>query len=290
MPTAPGESSTIVVGVGYVGRRVMAALPEDSTVGLSRSGRGAGGRLQRLDLDADEPRTFSFENGYSIVYTVPPSRHDDDDVRLKRLLAMLATPPRRIVYLSTTGVYGDRGGALVDENVQPNPESQRAVRRVNAERALSDYCENNRCDLVILRVPGIYGPGRLGIDRIRGGEPVLAEADANPGNRIHVDDLVRCCVAALTNNVPAGIYNVGDGDERSSTWFANEVAKQLGLALPPTVDRKTAEASFSPMRLSFLRESRRLDLTRMHQVLGVTAKFSDATDGIAASLAEDSDR
>ena len=285
MPTAPGET-TVVVGVGYVGRRLLTALPEEASIGLSRSGPGSNGRVQHLNLDADEPSTLGFEGDVSMIYTVPPSRQDDDDTRLKRLLAMLAVPPRRIVYLSTTGVYGDRQGAHVDETVQPSPESQRAIRRVNAEQALSEFGERQECKLVILRVPGIYGPGRLGLDRIRGGEPVLQESDANPGNRIHVTDLVRCCVAALDDDVPAGIYNVGDGDERSSTWFANEVARQLGLDPPPTVDRRTAERTFSPMRLSFLRESRRLDLKKMHQLLEVTPKYPDAADGIAASLAE----
>ncbi|MDH3746773.1 MAG: hypothetical protein OER97_01095, partial [Gammaproteobacteria bacterium] len=112
-------------------------------------------------------------------------------------------------------------------------------------------------------------------------------ADANPGNRIHVDDLVACCVAALAAVVPAGVYNVGDGDDRTSTWFALEVARQLGLEPPPTISRKTAEGTFSTRRLSFLRESRRLDLSKMRNTLKPEMKYSNAEDGIAASLKEE---
>jgi nucleoside-diphosphate-sugar epimerase len=152
---------------------------------------------------------------------------------------------------------------------------------------LADWCTGRHTTAVVLRVPGIYGPGRLGTDHIREAMPVLEEDDANPGNRIHVDDLATCCIAALSPGVPDGIYNVGDGDHRSGTWFANEVARQAGLPPPPTISLEEARKTFSPMRLSFLRESRIVDTTKMREVLGVTPKYADAADGIAASLAEE---
>jgi nucleoside-diphosphate-sugar epimerase len=119
--------------------------------------------------------------------------------------------------------------------------------------------------------------------------PVLEEKAANPGNRIHVDDLATCCLAALSPGVPDGIYNVGDGDHRSGSWFTNEVARQAGLPPPPAISLAQAEETFSPMRLSFLRESRIVDTTKMRQVLGVIPKYTDAADGIAASLREETD-
>jgi nucleoside-diphosphate-sugar epimerase len=96
-----------------------------------------------------------------------------------------------------------------------------------------------------------------------------------------------CCIAALSSEVPAGIYNVGDGDTRTTTWFMNEVARQAGLPPPPTVTRKEAERTFSPMRLSFLRESRIVDVTKMREILGVLPKYTNPADGIAASLKEE---
>ena len=150
---------------------------------------------------------------------------------------------------------------------------------------MTSWCAARGVSLIILRVPGIYGPGRLGVGRIESGSANIDEAEANPGNRIHVDDLVSCYEAALDAAVPAGIYNVGDGDHRSATWFAAEVARQCGLAAPPTISRARAETEFSAMRLSFLGESRRIDTTRMREILGVTPRYEDPSLGIAASLA-----
>lgn len=279
--------ATVIVGVGYTGRRLLERLPQDTgKIGLSRTPHS--GALP-FDLDRNDTLPATLPDVYSLIYTVPPARTNPDlpDPRLERLLPLLTPPPSRFVYLSTTGVYGNHDGGIVTEDTPVNPMSDRARRRVAAERLLAAWCEPNQVDLVILRVPGIYGPGRLGIDRISHGVPVLDEASANPGNRIHVDDLVNTCIAALSTKTAAGIYNLGDGDERSSTWFANEVARQLGIPAPPTVSRKQAEATFSPTRLSFLSESRRVDTSRMRKVLGITPRYEDATKGIRASLAEE---
>ena len=279
--------ATVIVGVGYTGRRLLERLPEDTgKIGLNRTPQN--GALS-FDLDRDDTLPATLPGVYSLIYTVPPARINPDlpDPRLERLLPLLSPPPSRFVYLSTTGVYGNHDGGIVTEDTPVNPMSDRARRRVAAERLLAAWCEPNQVDLLILRVPGIYGPGRLGIERISQGTPVLDEASANPGNRIHVDDLASACIAALATKTPAGIYNLGDGDERSSTWFANEVARQLAMPPPPTVSRKQAEATFSPTRLSFLSESRRVDTSRMREVLGITPRYEDATQGIRASLTEE---
>ncbi len=162
--------------------------------------------------------------------------------RLEKLLQLLQPAPQRFVYISTTGVYGDRAGDLVTEETLPQPKSNRALLRIAAERALSAWGEEHSVDVVILRVPGIYGPGRLGIERIREGMAIIQESDANPGNRIHADDLATCCIAALADEAPAGIYNIGDGDFRSPTWFSNEVARQSELAAPPVISWADAQA------------------------------------------------
>lgn len=276
----------VVVGVGYVGRRLLESLPRDSRLGLSRSdGRDD---VRTLNLDDETLPAIDLPQEFTITYTVPPSRNNRDDVRLARFLDALPRAPQRFVYLSTTGVYGDRDRERVDETSPVNPQSDRAKRRVDAEEKLAAYCARHASTLVIFRVPGIYGPGRLGKERIESGRPVLAEADANPGNRIHVDDLVACCLAALDPGVPEGIYNLGDGDERSSTWFSSEIARQLGLEPPPAVSRGEASRKFSERRLSFLGESRRVDVSKMRTVLGVQPRYGDAADGIRASIAEES--
>ena len=272
---------TLFVGAGYTGSRVLERLPNAIPLGRSQADD------RQLDLDVEAGLRLQLPDEYSLIYSVPPAGGGSDDARLARLLGQLSPAPKRFVYLSTTGVYGNRDGAAVDESSAPAPESDRSRRRLAAEQMISDWCTRQDSIAVVLRIPGIYGPGRIGTDRIVSATPVLVEEDANPGNRIHVDDLASCCIAALSERVPGGIYNVGDGDHRSSTWFTNEVARQAGLPPPPTVTRSEAERTFSPMRLSFLSESRVVDTTKMRETLGVTPRYSDPVDGIAASLAEE---
>jgi nucleoside-diphosphate-sugar epimerase len=204
------------------------------------------------------------------------------DGRLDRLLALLHSVPARLVYISTSGVYGDRNGMFTDELVPAEPLTDRGERRLAAERLLAKWCDRRHCELTVLRVPAIYGPGRLGIERIQSGEAIVAEHDAHPGNRIHVDDLASCCIAAMHRDVPGGIYNVGDGDFRSASWFAKTVAQLAGIPAPPEVSRRQAQETFTPGRLSFLNESRRLDNTKMRQELGVQPR--DPETGIRDSL------
>lgn len=266
----------VVVGIGYVGQRLVDNQAQESVIGLSRS--------TGFDLDADDGVPFPLPADYSLLYTVPPLQSFSNDVRIERLIARLDPLPNRFVYISTTGVYGDCGGAMVDEGGPVNPGSDRARLRVAAETSLQAWCEPNNVECVILRVPGIYGPGRLGIDRIRSGAANIQDSEANPGNRIHVDDLVSCCEAGLSKASPPGIYNVGDGDFRSATWFASEVARQCGEPPPPEISFEDAKREFSAMRMSFLRESRRIDTRKMRDVLGVTPVYANPEDGIKASL------
>jgi nucleoside-diphosphate-sugar epimerase len=267
---------TLVAGVGYLGGRFCDTCSDDVI------------RLSRPDFDLDRATSLPVDlpPAYSVLYTVPPAGDSTTDVRLERFLATLAQAPRRFVYVSTTGVYGDHRGASVDESTPVNPGSPHSARRVAAESLLADWSAKSDSGLVILRVPGIYGPGRLGIERIRAGTAMVRDEDVGPGNRIHVDDLVSCCMAALREDTPSGIYNVGDGDHRSSTAFTTEVARQLGLDPPPTITMAEAEKQFSPMRLSFLRDQRLVDTRKMQEILKVSPRYPDAAAGIAASLAD----
>ena len=272
---------TLVVGTGYTGRRVLESLPREQAAGLNRSPVDSEHEVLGYDLDSREPLPIELTDDYSVVYTVPPGT---GEFGRGAFLDELKPLPRRFVYISTTGVYGNRHGAIVTEMTRPRPDNEMSRHRAAAERLLLEWAAFEGVSLVILRVPGIYGPGRLSLDRIAEAVPVLREEDANPGNRIHVDDLVRCCIAALDEEVPAGIYNVGDGDQRSTTWFMQEIARQAGLPAPPEVTLDEAKKTFSEMRLRFLTESRRVDTTKMREVLGVTPTYADPREGIKASL------
>ena len=282
------EPTTIVVGTGYIGRRVLEAFDTGEVIGLSRSALTTSKPVLLFDLDAGASLPLKLPESYRVLYTVAPGRDSAQDVRLEGFLASLDAPPTAFVYISTTGVYGDRGGSAVDELAEPSPTTARARRRLAAEQLLQEWSTRQSVRLCILRAPGIYGPGRLGLGRIRDRMPVLREADTHPGNRIHADDLAACCIAALTHTTATGIFNVGDGDERSSTWFAGEVARQAGLQPPPLISRDQAQTVFSARRLSFLNESRRVGTQRMRDVLGYAPQYANAEDGIRASLAEES--
>jgi nucleoside-diphosphate-sugar epimerase len=262
------HSPIVVIGAGYVGKQLLRRLDESDNIELSRS--------SSLDLDSDLALPVTLPGTYCLLYTVPPSADVDHDLRLENFLNMLKQAPQRFAYISTTGVYGDHGGALVNEQSALLATSSRAKRRLSAESILLSWAQERDVALTILRTPGIYGPARLGIERIKKLEPLICEKDAYPGNRIHVEDLVSCCIAALRGAALAGIYNVGDGDHRSPTLFSKEVARQAGLQIPPEISR--AEAG------KLAAESRIVDTRRMREELGVIPKYANAEDGIRSSL------
>ena len=287
------HAPSLVAGCGYVGRRLATTLVRSRTVvALARSaGSDAGLAVdgiagRSVDFDKVEPASLaSIADDSGIVYLAPPPPHGDHDARLRRFLAALGDArPAAFVYLSTTGVYGDTRGERVDESSPTVPGSERARRRLDAESAARDWCAARGVRFACLRVPGIYGPHRLPLDRLRRGEPALRPEDAGPGNRIHVDDLVSACVAALDRPVD-GVINVGDGDHASTTVYLQRVAALAGLPAPRLVTREEATTQIGPGMLEFLVESRRVDTRRMRDELGVVPRH-DLDSGIAASLAE----
>jgi nucleoside-diphosphate-sugar epimerase len=143
---------------------------------------------------------------------------------------------------------------------------------------------------VVLRVPGIYGPGRLPLERLYRSEPVVRRAEAGFSSRIHVDDLVESCIAAIVNPEARGVYTISDGASITATEFMETVARVVGLPAPPQVSMEEAQLTFPPERLSFISESRRVSNDRMVKHLGVTLRYADVEKGIRQSLSEDGGR
>jgi len=282
----------LVVGCGYVGERLARVLP-GRTLALVRSPErcrqlaAQGIEAVQVDLDAlpAQPTLAKDTASRVLYYLAPPPGDAPSDPRLRGWLAALPKPPSRLVYMSTTGVYGDTAGASVDETSPARPATDRARARLDAEQAVQDWAASQGSEWVVLRVPGIYGPGRLPLERIRRGEPSIRESEAGPGNRIHVDDLVRICVAAGTSAAAANrVYNVGDGNHTSTTAYFRTVARLAGLAPPPEVSREEARRRMSPLAWSFLGDSRRVDTSRLELELGVDLLYRDLEDGVRASL------
>ncbi len=260
-------------------------------LGLVRSGehlaelRAAGIPAEHLDLDESGdalPGTWTRDR--AVIYMVPPPAAGDTDPRIRRFLERLAVAPATLVYLSTTAVYGDTGGERVDEQTPPAPGSDRGRRRLDAEQSAEEYARLAGIPVRILRVPGIYGPGRLPLARLRAGMRLPVEAQAGPGNRIHVEDLAAVCLAAADYTGPEMVFNVGDGDHASMTEYFRAVAEAAGLPEPEQVPMDTLLAEVSEAMRGFLSERRRVSTMRMGQVLGFAPRYSDFREGIRASL------
>lgn len=293
------DLSCLIVGCGYVGsrlaRRESARRP---LLALVRSGRNAtdlqsaGVPTRHIDLDAApdpalQPALAAAAGQAAVVYLAPPPDRGTTDPRLAAFLAQIEdVTPTVFVYISTTGVYGDAGGAFVDESTPVAPSNDRSRRRVAAESTAQAWCAARGVRCVILRVPGIYGPDRLPLERLRRREPALREEDAGPGNRIHVDDLVTAIVAAIDRLSAQGVFNVTDGDYASTTTYLQLTAAVAGIE-PPTLISKTEALTKVPAgMLSFLLESRRVDNRRMLAGLGLQLQYPTLQSGVRASFAE----
>lgn len=285
----------LIVGCGYLGRRLARELmAEGRTVtGVVRSAGSAAALSEagiaalRADLDAEDvPLPPLPAAAAELYYFAPPPADGEDDPRLRRVLAALPDAlPRRIVYVSTSGVYGDCAGAWVDEARPLRPTTPRARRRAAAEAAVRAWSAATAVPVVILRVPGIYGPGKLPLERLRKRLPLLREADSPFTNRIHVDDLVSVCRAAMARGRPGAAYNVSDGQPSNMTDYFNRIADRVGLPRPPVVGRADID-QLSPALRAFMEESKRLDTRRMREELGVELRYPSLEAGLDACLAE----
>jgi len=286
----PGISFTpLIVGCGDVGTRLGSELVRRGArpVGLVRrqqsadriGRRGIMPALANLDRTVDEPPSAA--EGGTVFYLVPPDPEvDDDDPRLRNFVATCEQAlPRTLIYLGTSGVYGDCDGEWVNENRPASPQTDRARRRLAAERIVGEWCEAHGVEYVLLRVGGIYGPDRLPVDRVAR-MTVIRPEEAPWSNRIHVDDLVRTLVQAAQRGRSGRIYNVADGHPTTMTDYLFRVADVAGLPRPRTVPLAEAPGQLSSAMLSFVRESRRLDVTRMREELGVTLQFPTLDTGL----------
>jgi nucleoside-diphosphate-sugar epimerase len=240
--------------------------------------------IDALCLDLDDgaspmPRSGKFGG---LCYLAPPPSSGVQDTRMRGFLESLekTSLPRRIVYISTSAVYGDCRGDWITEEQPLQPATDRGRRRLDAERQLQAWAARHGVEWVILRVPGIYGPGKLPLERLRKGLPVLREAEAPYTNRIHADDLATICVAALDSDHHNTVYNVSDGHPSTMTDYFFRVADAAGLPRPSVVSREEAQQVLSAGMLSFLQDSRRMSNNKLILDLGVTLRYPDLETGL----------
>jgi len=263
----------LIVGCGDVGMRLLPLVRARFRVFALTSQperraalRAAGAVPIVADLDCR--RSLARLRGLApyVVHLAPPQQQGELDARTRNLTAILPEGAR-VVYVSTTGVYGDRGGALTPESAPRRPHNARARRRVDAEQVLRAWALAARGSVAILRAPGIYARERLPLARLREGTPALRPEDDVYTNHIHADDLARLAALALFRALPGRAYNACDDTHMKMADYFDLVADAAGLSRPPRVARAELALTVPPLRLSFMAESRRLLNTRIKREL-----------------------
>ena len=285
----------LIIGCGDVAQRALPLLCRRYRVfALVRSpARAAALRALGLGIvpvagDLDDPRSLHSLAGlaHDVLHFAPPPAQGLRDTRTAHLIAALGgarSLPQHLVYISTTGVYGDHAGGLVTETARVQPASDRARRRVDAEMQLRAWGRRNRVRVTLLRAPGIYAAERLPLDRLKLGTPAMLAAEDSYSNHIHADDLARLAVTALRRAAPLRAYNaVDDSAIKMGDWF-DLVADRNDLPRPPRVTREAARGLVSPALWSFMAESRRIANTRVKRELGFRLRYPTVADGVPSA-------
>lgn len=287
------KQSVLIVGSGDVARRIIPWLAQRFRVRAVVRNPDERAALRALGAcpvvaDLDRPESLRRLAGLAdgIIHCAPPPNTGEGDPRTRRLLAALAlrgSLPRRIVYISTTGIYGDCGGAWLDETAPPRPATARARRRVAAEAMLRAFGQRTGCQVSLLRAPGIYdGAERLPLARLERGDPVLLAEDDVYTNHIHADDLAWLLALAWFRGAPGRAYNATDDSALKMGDYFDLVADHFGLPRPPRLARAALATRLNPITLSFMAESRRLHNRRICHELGARLRYPTVGATLAA--------
>ncbi len=287
-----GLPRVLIVGCGDVGMRILPLLGADShrqnsyrifatTSQLARCAELRASGAIPLLVNLDQPATLARLSRLAtlVIYLAPPPGHGTEDSRSRHLAAQL-TQRCRLVYVSTSGVYGDCGGAWIDETRRIGPQSARGVRRADAEQVWRDWARRTGSCLSILRVPGIYAANRLPTERLKNATPALRAEDDVYTNHIHADDLARIVVQALFYGRNNRVYHTVDDSELLMGEYFDLVAQRLDLPEAPRLPRAELVRQVNPVILSFMSESRRMTNARMKNELGVRLRYPTVQAGL----------
>lgn len=295
LPARFRRQRVLIIGCGDVGLRVARLLPGRVKVMALTSSSSRLPELRERNItpllgNLDDAATLRRLAGLAthVVHLAPPPNdnpHAKTDPRTRALLHALRLrhAPQAMVYGSTSGVYGDCQGALVDETRRVNPATARAHRRVDAEAQLRWFGRSANMPVHILRIPGIYAPDREGgtpRGRLAKGTPVLAAGEDVYTNHIHADDLARACLAALWRGKPQRITHASDDTDLKMGDYFDLAADLYNMPRPPRISRSEAMLQLPAMQLSFMSESRRLNNQRLKRELGVKLRYPTVSDGL----------
>ena len=283
-----------VAGCGYIGERIARLYMKSGAevICTVRSPEQA----YRLDSAGFTTVVSTFDEQAAIppldfssailFYLVPPPGGGVADSRARNFIERITGTerPAKIIYMSATSVYSDVGSGVVTEESATSPDSAMGKRRLDAENAFREYGGANDVPVIILRVSGIYGPGRVPLMQISQGQPLLNEDESGPSNRIHADDLAAVCIAAAERGSGVDIFNVSDGNPSSMTSYFNSCADALGLPRQHQVTLDEARQVMSPLMFSYVRQSRIVDNRKMLSLLGIRLRYENLAEGLAASV------
>ena len=285
----------LLVGAGYTAQFLYKRLREnlDVVYTLSRS-------VDFLDnpnhicadldvIDSLEALGEELSKISTIYYLAPPKAETLTEQRIYHFIVLLSQRVQskiRIIYISTSGVYGHQNGAWVDETSPTKAQTDRAHRRLSAEQQLLELNQQALFDCIILRVPGIYGPGRLPLEKIKQRNKIISEEECGYTNLIHVIDLVSILIATSERGKAGEIYNVSDTRPIKSSYYYKQVAALAGLATPEEVSYAEAVNTFDHKRLSFLQESRRLKVDKLLEQVKPELLYTDLATGIEQALSK----
>ena len=281
----------ILAGFGYLGKFIEQQADFNNKKVLYKLSRNPDkyrsvfGKHVEVDFDKEKFDIREMLDGSTIIYMAPPNKDKDKDPRLENFLNNTKKSNiEKIIYISTSGVYGDCGGSYVTEDAELKPLTSRAKKRVIAEKMIMKYSTVNNTNYVILRVPGIYGLGRLPLSKIREREPLIIKDECKITNLINVEDLARIVWRVIKDKIKNEIINVSDGTPITSTEYYLKIYDELEIEYPPFIKMEEAGKYYSKERMSFMSESRILDTTKMNRLFGDCIKYSNISDGIRRSL------
>lgn len=284
------NTPTLIIGCGDTGKRVIAQLPDNKTsITAITHSASSQEKLKKLGINVitgnlDSPSSLQIipTEKMNVFYFAPPNASGETDTRMENFINQLQhkTPPKRIVYISTTGVYGDYQGQWINEETPVNPVNERSKRRLHAERLIQNYCNKTNTEYMILRVAGIYCLEKLPIERLKLGIKILHPDLSPASNRIHADDLANICITAMNHHSPNKIFNIADGEPSSISDYFIQVAQIFELPAPLQLNWEEAENALSPAMLSYLHESKKVSFEKSQKLLGINLKYPTLKAGL----------
>ena len=274
-----------IIGCGDIGCRVSTQLQkkhQEKTLEINAlvTSKTSAERCKTLSLNTLQhnldDKASLYRNDFldsKIFYFAPPPKSGDVDTRLAHFLSQVTDAPKKIVLISTTGVYGNSHGELIDESTPINPQTGRAKRRASAEQQIERWAESYQRDYIILRVPGIYALGRLPLARLEKKLPVVQASEAAFTNRIHADDLADICIKAMQSSISGEIFNATDGTPSTMVEYFNQIADYSGLERPEQISLEEAKTILSEGLLSYALESRRIGNAKLLDMLDIKLKY-----------------